>query len=188
MFLGSLIWFTRQACPGQGSADLIRNSPEQIPLSEFLRLAVSDCRRHASRKNCTLEVSSDRELAALGGDVELARISLLSLFAHVVHAAEHESEIQLRVGTATYHGRPAARFLLEARSRLELTQDAETDLEWGQTRRALQLGSGPKLALAAALAQLNEGKVSIEGDRRQMSAELLVPMADDRPGRGICGG
>jgi CheY-like chemotaxis protein len=159
-------------------ADLIRNSPEQIPLAEFLRLVVSDCRRHASRKNCTLEISSDRELAALGGDVELARISLLSLFAHVVHAAEHESEIRLRVGMATHRGRPAARFLLEARSRLELTPDAESDLEWDQTRRALQLGSGPKLALAAVLAQLNGGRISIEGDRRQMSAELLVPMAE----------
>lgn len=159
-------------------ADLIRNCPEQIPLSEFLRLVVSDCKRYAGRKNCALEVSADRDLSSLSGDVELARISLLSLFAHVVHAAEHESEIELRVGAATHRGRPAARFVLEARSRLELTPSDESELEWEQTRRALPLGSGPKLALAAVLAQLNGGRISIEGDRRRMSAELLVPLVE----------
>lgn len=159
-------------------ADLIRNAPEEIPLPDFLRLVVSDCKRLANRKNCTLEFSSDRDIEVLGGDVELARISLLSLFAHVVHAAEHESQIQLRVCAATHDGRPAARFLLEARSRLELTQTTEADLKWERTRRAHQLGNGPKLALAAQLARLNGGRISIEGDRGRMTAELLLPVAE----------
>lgn len=159
-------------------ADLLRHAPEEIPLSDFLKLVVSDCKRQARRKNCIFECSVEQDLPDFGGDVELARISLLSLLSHVVHSAEHESAIHLRACGGWRRGAPVLRFLLEARARLQPQRGLAGDLEWEQTRRGSQLGNGPKLALAAALARLNGGKISIEGDRRQMSAELLVPMAE----------
>lgn len=159
-------------------ADLLRHAPEEIPLPDFLKLVVSDCKRQARRRNCIFECSVEQDLPDFGGDVELARIALLSLLSHVVHSAEHESAIHLRACGGWHRGAPVLRFLLEARARLQPQRGLAGDLEWEQTRRGSQLGSGPKLALAAALARLNGGKVSIEGDRRQMAAELLVPMAE----------
>jgi light-regulated signal transduction histidine kinase (bacteriophytochrome) len=159
-------------------ADLLRHAPEAIPIRDFLKLVISDCKRLARRKNCTFEYSVEPDLSALGGDVEISRISLLSLLSHVVHAAEHESAIHLRVSGGWRREAPVVRFLLEARARLQPQRGLAGDLQWEQSRHGDPLGSGPKLALAAALAQLNGGKVSIEGDRRQMSAELLAPLAE----------
>lgn len=144
---------------------------ERVSMERLLREVVPDIRRHMRRKNGTLNLKLRRDLPDIVCDVELMRITILSLFLSIASSAGQETLLRVRAGACRLGAGRGVRLTLAAHCR---AQDRPRTEPW-HASLSERIAASAKYQLAERLSWTCGGRLCISGRPQALVATLIIP-------------